>query len=914
MDASKGWVSRARAITVSLLFFGMLLMSVARLSPDTSAGANSFISIPSLDGYIQKSYSIYNATTWYTTIMDSNLVGGETFYFVPGGHSTDYTYRSFLSFDTSSIPSGDRILSLKISFYLMSKQFDSGASASLRLFTSSYTSLDTGDWNNQGSFLGTIVTESSPIGNWYSLDISASWLNLTGNMMLSLRSDTQGTYENSSWTLGDGASPYPPTLSVQYASGGTIIDMQLSSGWLNSTAFPEVQDWNATYDLYSFSIDTVPNIWNITIMKSDSSWIFQGETPACAVTDTPNYTMLQGVYASTTYRAWFTVPKTNPFCTVHLSLFNSFTGEGYFWEQMKAEICDGSSWNDSTAQALVKPDFIVNLNASYTIRVLDYFDNVLTTYSFVSSSQDIYLQVGVPYYSWQIFNQNDEPVLMRIFWNNSGSPWEFFVAPHWVQEQLLKGGTYTFEVTFYDSNGTVGQTVYYYRTIPMQGLNASFLFINGTTLSEIVSSVQGMQSSQQIITSLLTPSTVVIYDNLPLAPIKVRTLTVDNGLKLDPFLILQATTYQNGTGTSIALWSPHPTLVGATYYIDSDTLAFSGNYQSHVWVNATDGSSILNETILPATLNLQGQNVTVQSNQSIAVSRTTTWREISAYTVTFYASLHEYKATLTLNDTTSMDYYNPYWFISFPTNATIDQSSVTVNDVNNALTLTNGDNFEVTAGGVHMTLSRLNASQSRTFTFTFWDLNGTNGIGAPNLIAQSYTTGTLNGNSMLYTAVQWMNPWSTAYSGEMYVTLNFTGGDQLVLPSITVVDQSTNRQLPVNDWVYTGRTVIILTDGVGTVGVGQGKNFGIYFTLSSSTTQKKTDFFFGPIVYNGMLLYIGSVPLSWALVFLAVGWAAAIVPSVEPKLRRRYGDGTQMRVILMVCITVIVAAAAGVLA
>ena len=84
---------------------------------------------------------------------------------------------------------------------------------------------------------------------------------------------------------------------------------------------------------------------------------------------------------------------------------------------------------------------------------------------------------------------------MKIYWNNSGSPWEFFVGPQWIIERNLKGGNYTFMVTFYDADGIAGETVSYARTVPNTGLNASFIFIEGTTLSEIVSDLEGSPSS-----------------------------------------------------------------------------------------------------------------------------------------------------------------------------------------------------------------------------------------------------------------------------------------------------------------------------------------------------------------------------------------------------------------------------------
>jgi hypothetical protein len=70
---------------------------------------------------------------------------------------------------------------------------------------------------------------------------------------------------------------------------------------------------------------------------------------------------------------WISVPKVNPYTTVHISLYNTFTGEGFYWEQMKVMICDGNSWDNTSAESVARADFYVEPEMNYTIRILDYF-------------------------------------------------------------------------------------------------------------------------------------------------------------------------------------------------------------------------------------------------------------------------------------------------------------------------------------------------------------------------------------------------------------------------------------------------------------------------------------------------------------------------------------------------------------
>jgi hypothetical protein len=522
-------------------------------------------------------------------------------------------------------------------------------------------------------------------------------------------------------------------------------------------------------------------------------------------------------------------------------------------------------------------DFFVEPERNYTIRVLDYFDNALIDYPFSANAQDVFISLAVPYYSWQIFNMNDSPALMRVYWNNSGSPWEFFVGPHWIIERFLKGGNYTFMVTTYDINGVAGETVTYDRTVPLTGLNASFTYISGTTLYEIVSSVEGVMARQQIITNLISPSVVLIYDNLPIAPAKLRSLSMLGSVTLDPYLVLETMTFMNGSeaaGTNITMGCPYPNISGGSYTILTDVLTFAGPYASWILVNTSAGISLAGSTSLPASLILHGAtNITIWSNQTITASRATSWREVSEFTVNYYATEKKYVVTLSFNNSMTLDYYAPYWYIGFPADVVVDPTSVSVWDLDNDIPLSIRTNFEISSGGIHMSLPYLNASQTRNFRITYWDLNGTTQTGAPNLIADSYISKTLGNSQMKYTSVQWVNPWPQTYQGEIYISFNFTYGDSLLQSSITVMDENTGIALSSSDWLYTGRTLLILTSGVGVVGIGQGCNFGIYFTLDTDAISKeKSDFFFDAIEIGGSSFYIGGMGVSLFLVAIAFAW------------------------------------------
>ena len=859
----------------SIVIVGVLVLSgFLFLVPSHVSAQTPYYSDASRDGYIYGSVAApaYPPTG---TDVDTTGIDMDVGQFHGGPGHFNMIFRGYISFDTSSLPDGAVILTAKM--FLKVSSDSSTLDFDVQVWENEYETLDVSDWNNSMAYQGVLLnTASAVVNSWYSFDVKGSSVNTTGYTAYTLKSDMDNnTVPSGSEHLWfyTGDSAFAPYILITYTLQGTTVTFELVGGaTLESVAFADIQEWNLTYELWCFEIDTIPTTENISIEKQNTSWEVQGIVPLSNYTSNSTHLLLEDVADSICYRVWFTVPKANPYSTVHLSLYNQFTGEGFFWENMKVEYCEGNEWNNTTSEQLARPDFNIEPETNYTLRVLDYFDNVLYEYTFMANSQELSLNLPIPYYSWQIFNMNEAPVLVSIYWNNSGTPWQFFVGPQWIIERNLKGGNYTFMVTFYNTDGTAGSTVYYNQAIPLSGLNASFIYVNGTGLSQIISSLEGVLATQQIITNLVSPSMVIVYEDLPLAPVKLRALALNTRIALDPYLILEATTYQNQTGTqyiNTSLSLPHAQSVGSTYYNIADTLTFSGSFATNIFVNDTLGNVLYSNSVLPAVVVLDGQNITVWADQNYSVSRATTFREISEYIVIYYSTQKKYETTIDLNNSCPFDYYSPYWYIAFPQNTTIDQDTVTLYDLDNAIYLSQRTNFDVTAGGIHVTLNRLNTTNSRNFRLTYWDENGTTGIGAPNLISEAYTDSTLNSVPMKYTSVQWVNPWSVEYSGEVYITLNFSGGDNLKRSSITIIDQTSGTTIPNSQYIYTGRTIIILTDGVGTVPVGGARNYAVYFTFESGgTVTKKQDAFFGPITWGGNSLYIANFAVSWFIVIL----------------------------------------------
>ena len=251
----------------------------------------------------------------------------------------------------------------------------------VNVYSSTYTTLDTGDWNDQDELQGTLFnTAYVTTSTWYELTVKSTSVNRSGLSQYSIASSRELAgiqptgYEHIVFAGGPAYYTTPPVLQVDYYYEGTQISIELDSGsYLNGTAFPDVQDWNLTYDLHCYELDTVPSCEERHNSKAGRQLDDLLALALRATTRNPMFSLvLEDVYDSICYRVWFYVPKSNPYTSVHLIALQSFTGEGFFWEQMKVMICDGLTWDNTTAERVAQADFEVEPNQNYTIRVLDY--------------------------------------------------------------------------------------------------------------------------------------------------------------------------------------------------------------------------------------------------------------------------------------------------------------------------------------------------------------------------------------------------------------------------------------------------------------------------------------------------------------------------------------------------------------
>lgn len=335
-----------------LLLMGMFVPMMATDNVEAQ-GTTTIYSNAGLDGQIESfdmSYPVALAgggTLSNDTGSNGFLVGQE--YIIQ-----NIIRRGYISFNTSSIPANERIISSTLWVRQRSYMFILGlGDFDVMVWNVNYgLTLDNSDWGVVGNLEGRIYNTSAiNNGDWASLSVSPTAINRSGgNTQYKLNSSWEGTpppLPTSSNFVniysGDTASPPYLTITTITESEAIITYNFTQQGMTNhtTTIYPvEIIDWNNThqqirYEVYLFNE-------SYARFKVNGSFIYQSCNPWLNVT-----VMGGGIYNLTQSRVdfeyhhlWFLRWKISAKSTIHSTEQTDFDNEDIGSKYYSGEIID----------------------------------------------------------------------------------------------------------------------------------------------------------------------------------------------------------------------------------------------------------------------------------------------------------------------------------------------------------------------------------------------------------------------------------------------------------------------------------------------------------------------------------------------------------------------------------------------
>jgi hypothetical protein len=439
-------------------------------------------------------------------------------------YSFNDEHRTYISIDTSGVPDNVDIGTATLHF-----RMDAGLVAQISIYSCEYGATLTAAAWGATDLLG-YHTLYDP--NWVEMPISSDLINTTGETQFEVRT---WNYDGDMIYLYN--SEYAPYITLDYEWGGMTLNYLNTTGGVifSATTMAERLDYNFTHDAYVIDLDTWQDGgFNITL---PDQWTFHSATPYyTGANESTNNLLMTGVLGNHTYRIYFLCPRVI-LTTAWFSMFDSATGTGLTFESFVMKVSPGSVYDSNYSRTITQNFARLIYDWTYTVAVFDYFGNEITEQSFSTSDEEVFVQVAVDANSFKVFNQKDDFTKVRIYYANSTTPIEYYLAPWECVERSLRDGNYTVTVTFY-ANQTAGNTVYFNITVN----GAEFLMIAGNTITRVITDVAGVRAVQEIITYMLTPDVVHIAEDLPMVP----NDAFDSGIELvHPWSVVHG--WANGT-------------------------------------------------------------------------------------------------------------------------------------------------------------------------------------------------------------------------------------------------------------------------------------------------------------------------------------------------------------------------------
>lgn len=610
---------------------------------------------------------------------------------------------------------------------------------------------------------------------------------------------------------------------------------------------------NATHDLYRYDFQGFDEVGTIFWNMTTSDYTYLSMTPDATFT-TINATRAEykitGVDWDSTYSIWFTRPKPTVFTELSIALTHATLGTGIMWEELKVMINEGTEYNSTLARRIANPTTFISYNQNYTVTVLDFFDNEITNKTLLPD--DIYydLIIDIPVHQLNVKSFRLDTTAYAIYFNATGTPYQDHIPGEEYDELPIKEGTYMFRFDFLDStaNGTTTSIGTYFYNLT---INGTYTINIGTSVIEIIqTTINGNTISINTIETWVMPSIYYNLYEMPHAPVGgTRAIPTSSlsftVLRVHPFHIIEASTYDNTTlTTSYSFDDPRPD-EGSVVML-KDVLQIYSDWNTHIMVNATNGTNLINLTN-PQTVNMLPfgeENYTLWSNKSVNAYRENRWRQSNIFYWNYYMEYDKWASSLLVNNTSGFTWYDVKWDVTIVNNTVMDlvDRRPQVYDQNNSLLLEPGVHYTLSIFSFSLDWDSLSTNTYRAFTFVYFETNKTyDETEIITAITSGWTADFRDGN-YYYSEAVFQNMKDREFLGEINIKLEGLLGT-IDPSSVMVYDEGQGQQISTNEFSFSGNTVFLTQDairGVSGANIGSGvmpgesRTYTVYFTYSNA--------------------------------------------------------------------------------
>jgi hypothetical protein len=517
------------------------------------------------------------------------------------------------------------------------------------------------------------------------------------------------------------------------------------------------------------------------------------------------------------------------------------------------------------------------------LTIKDYYNFTLYTNNFTISNAFNFIDLGLTFHSWKFGNSNDQYYMVSLLKQNATRWWERGVVPYGEVEYLIPSGVYRMRIYDASYNEIINQSylITNSRVYVITGNNLT-LVINGQ--SNIIGQLLEIKADFHY---ALTPDVIIEGTNPPMvySVYDVDGMSLGNGIyKICPAVITIATTRTSTYGNNINSTPQIPTngsITNGTVTILKDELYISGN-ASITWVciaYTSNGTVLQNTTYIPSKIDLYGQEITISASEDILVKRDTKYNQVKKFYWTYYSYEGRYTAGINIFDPMTTPLYDVYVYVEFANDTNPDFATVTMRDVSNGVIMKRGENFDVSAGGIHFYLLSIGASSSRTFTIEYMkSVSEAYSYGTAEYTVTGYEEKVYMGSTYHYFYINWVNTGSLIFKGTLTAKLGFANVLNIDPNSIILMDEDNNKVLSSNGYTQAGNMFTIGSSVIGDVAPGGGRSFTVYFIFNEvpganpleykTTTPLFVIFGIGITIFLIGIIVFGAILISSAVLFL----------------------------------------------